>query len=171
MVICLSTCPCSYYYCEQGGKALEKPEAQSPSHLQGLYTSGPKQKLNRDCTQDSRCAITYGSIHLFSRRTANQQHAIIVAQAQKSGPMTAQMVESMLEWKMRKCTRARLSNDKVVTRRDSSGSSTVFPQTLYDMLFILEMEYGAAAAIAWQPHGRCFLIRDKGTFVERIMPL
>jgi hypothetical protein len=79
------------------------------------------------------------------------------------------MNKLQLEWNM-KCTSTRSSNSKA-TRRDGNGSSTVFPQTLYDMLFILEMEYGAAAAIAWQPHGRSFLIRDKGTFVERIMPL
>jgi hypothetical protein len=72
----------------------------------------------------------------------------------------------MLEWEM-KCESTCISNRKA-TRRDSNGGS--FPQTLYDMLFILEMEYGAAAAIAWQPHGRCFLIQDKGAFVERIMP-
>jgi hypothetical protein len=93
----------------------------------------------------------------------------IVAQAQKLGSIRSQMNESTLEWNM-KCTSTRIPNSKV-TRRDGNGSSTVFPQTLYGMLFILEMEHGAAAAIAWQPHGRSFLIRDKGTFVERIMPL
>jgi HSF-type DNA-binding len=55
--------------------------------------------------------------------------------------------------------------------RRGSSSTVVFPQALYDMLFILESEYGAAAAIGWQPHGRCFLIRDKSAFVQRIMPL
>jgi hypothetical protein len=52
------------------------------------------------------------------------------------------------------------------------GSSVCFPQVLYEMLFFLEMEYSvdAAAAIGWQPHGRCFLIRDKAAFVQRIMP-
>jgi HSF-type DNA-binding len=45
-----------------------------------------------------------------------------------------------------------------------------FPVKLHCMLSALEKE-GLSHIVSWQPHGRCFLVRDHKKFVERILPL
>jgi HSF-type DNA-binding len=45
-----------------------------------------------------------------------------------------------------------------------------FPVRLHYMLSELEKD-GMDHIVSWQPHGRCFVVRDQAAFVEKILPL
>jgi hypothetical protein len=45
-----------------------------------------------------------------------------------------------------------------------------FPVKLHYMLTELETD-GMADVVAWQPHGRCFLVHKQQQFVEQVLPL
>jgi hypothetical protein len=42
-----------------------------------------------------------------------------------------------------------------------------FPSRLHEMLSSPFLE---ESIVAWQPHGKCFLIKRKEKFVEKVMP-
>lgn len=55
------------------------------------------------------------------------------------------------------------------THRPSRGGVTVaFPEKLHEMLQTV-FDAGLDHVVSWQPHGRCFLIRQKEMFVEHVM--
>ena len=45
-----------------------------------------------------------------------------------------------------------------------------FPFKLHYMLTELETD-GMADIVAWQPHGRCFLVHKQQQFVDQVLPL
>lgn len=50
------------------------------------------------------------------------------------------------------------------------GVSEPFPVKLYEMLVGVAKEGQLEHVVAWQPHGRCFMIHHAQTFVDEIMP-
>lgn len=54
------------------------------------------------------------------------------------------------------------------------GAARQFPTKLYDMLSKASSDEseggGFEDCVSWQPHGRCFIVRDPKEFVARIMP-
>ena len=51
------------------------------------------------------------------------------------------------------------------------GAARQFPTKLYEMLNQSSSEQeGFEQIVGWQPHGRCFLVRDPKQFVADIMP-
>ena len=54
-------------------------------------------------------------------------------------------------------------------KRKRGGVLLPFPSKLYDVLERMEKE-GHEDVIGWQPHGRCFVIRDPKVFVKEFMP-
>ena len=54
----------------------------------------------------------------------------------------------------------------------SKGGVTVpFPLKLHNMLeYIAEYEPKLASIVSWQPHGRCFLVRDITAFADDVLP-
>ena len=61
-------------------------------------------------------------------------------------------------------------DDGAKKRRGHRGGVAVpFPEKLHYMLSRMEDE-STADIVAWQPHGRCFIVRKPGDFVEKIMP-
>lgn len=57
----------------------------------------------------------------------------------------------------------------IVGPRSDSVMTRSFPEKLHHLLASMDEE-GLEHIIAWQPHGRCFVIHEKKTFVEDIMP-
>lgn len=57
----------------------------------------------------------------------------------------------------------------IPVKRKRGGVLVPFPIKLYDALERIEEE-GNAHVIGWQPHGRCFIIRDPKVFVNELMP-
>jgi hypothetical protein len=53
--------------------------------------------------------------------------------------------------------------------RRRGGVSVSFPQKLHSVLDQVERD-GLAHVVAWQPHGRCFVIHKPKEFTEHIMP-
>jgi len=49
------------------------------------------------------------------------------------------------------------------------GVATPFPEKLHYMLSQVDYE-GLSNIVSWQPHGRCFIVRNPKEFVEQIMP-
>jgi hypothetical protein len=45
-----------------------------------------------------------------------------------------------------------------------------FPSKLHYMLSEVDSD-GLEHIVSWQPHGRCFLVRDQSAFVDQILPL
>jgi hypothetical protein len=56
-----------------------------------------------------------------------------------------------------------------VRKGPRGGVTVTFPENLHNMLSACAAE-GLDDVVAWQPHGRCFLVRKKKEFVEKIMP-
>ena len=58
------------------------------------------------------------------------------------------------------------------TRTISAGSGrTPFTEKLFQMLTHIDLyEPDLASIVSWQPHGRCFLVRDVKRFEENILP-
>jgi hypothetical protein len=55
-------------------------------------------------------------------------------------------------------------------RRGPRGGVLVpFPEKLYNMLKMVQ-EDGFDEVVSWQPHGRCFAVRDPKKFVKEVMP-
>lgn len=53
------------------------------------------------------------------------------------------------------------------------GASKQFPFKLYEMLLACTAETDAEtdeSVVGWQPHGRCFMVRDSKRFVEDVLP-
>ena len=50
------------------------------------------------------------------------------------------------------------------------GVSEPFPVKLYEMLVGVEQEGQLEHVVAWQSHGRCFMIYHAQAFVDEIMP-
>ena len=60
--------------------------------------------------------------------------------------------------------------DGAKKRRGHRGGVAVpFPEKLHYMLSRMDDEC-STDIVAWQPHGRCFIVRKPGEFVEKIMP-
>ena len=59
--------------------------------------------------------------------------------------------------------------DNTVHRR-KGGVAVSFPAKLHAILDQVDAD-GLSHVISWQPHGRCFLIRDVKLFSEHVMPL
>lgn len=55
-------------------------------------------------------------------------------------------------------------------KKNRGGISTPFPFILFDMLQRMEQD-GLGDVVSWQPHGRCFLVKQKERFVDEVMPL
>ena len=53
--------------------------------------------------------------------------------------------------------------------RRRGGVAVAFPERLHQVLQQVEND-GLGHVISWQPHGRCFLIRQPRVFVEHVMP-
>jgi hypothetical protein len=49
------------------------------------------------------------------------------------------------------------------------GSEQTFPVKLHYMLEHIDKE-GLSSVVAWQPHGRCFVVHKQNDFVEKILP-
>jgi HSF-type DNA-binding len=46
-----------------------------------------------------------------------------------------------------------------------------FPSRLHEMLReIDDAGNGTGKIVSWQPHGKCFMIRDKEQFITRVLP-
>lgn len=54
-------------------------------------------------------------------------------------------------------------------QRQRGGVTVPFPIKLHQVLEQVEAD-GFADCIAWQPHGRCFVIHKPNAFVEQVMP-
>ena len=54
-------------------------------------------------------------------------------------------------------------------RGHRGGVAVPFPEKLHYMLSRMDDEC-TTDIVAWQPHGRCFIVRKPGDFVEKIMP-
>ena len=54
------------------------------------------------------------------------------------------------------------------------GAARQFPTKLYEMLSKASSDEseggGFEDCVSWQPHGRCFIVRDPKTFVATVMP-
>ena len=48
--------------------------------------------------------------------------------------------------------------------------SSHFPTILYEMMAAIDDGVVDGGAISWQKHGKCFLIRDKEEFSNKILP-
>jgi HSF-type DNA-binding len=53
---------------------------------------------------------------------------------------------------------------------NSNRADQNFPVKLHYILSELERD-GLSHIVSWQPHGRCFVVRDQKEFVERVLPL
>ncbi|CAB9523374.1 Heat stress transcription factor [Seminavis robusta] len=64
------------------------------------------------------------------------------------------------------------TNGGVVRQQNPMASGTQqqgFAVKLHHMLSDVEA-FGESGIVSWQPHGRCFVVRDRKAFVERILP-
>ena len=59
--------------------------------------------------------------------------------------------------------------EAIIQRTSRGGVTVAFPEKLYETLRTVEEE-GQCDIVSWQPHGRCFLIHKKSSFVEQIIP-
>jgi hypothetical protein len=66
----------------------------------------------------------------------------------------------------------KIVEDKPATEGQSESNRVEqnFPVKLHYMLSELESD-GMEEIIAWQPHGRCFVVHRQNDFVEKILPL
>jgi hypothetical protein len=66
----------------------------------------------------------------------------------------------------------KIVEDKPATEGQSESNRVEqnFPVKLHYMLSELESD-GMEDIIAWQPHGRCFVVHRQNDFVEKILPL
>jgi hypothetical protein len=63
------------------------------------------------------------------------------------------------------------SKIKQSRRGHRGGVSTPFPEKLHEMLTAIDEDGGEDTnVVSWQPHGRCFIVRDPKAFVEDVMP-
>jgi hypothetical protein len=51
----------------------------------------------------------------------------------------------------------------------SSKADACFPERLHYMLSDMEKD-GLQHIASWQPHGRCFVVRDQTLFTENVLP-
>ena len=63
------------------------------------------------------------------------------------------------------------NNNAIVPRKVGGGVSVPFPVKLHDVLEIIQQEGKYEHIVSWQPHGRCFLIKNPKSFVEQVLPL
>ena len=54
--------------------------------------------------------------------------------------------------------------------RYRGGKKSTFPRALYDLLLESEMNCEYEEILAWQPHGRSFLVKDKVRFERDVLP-
>lgn len=59
---------------------------------------------------------------------------------------------------------------EVMTAESAARTEQNFPTKLHFALSEIERD-GLGHIVSWQPHGRCFLVRDQKRFVKEILPL
>lgn len=62
------------------------------------------------------------------------------------------------------------NSNTVPQRKVGGGVSIPFPVKLYDVLDGIHREGMYEDVVAWQPHGRAFLIKDTKAFVTQVLP-
>ena len=56
-------------------------------------------------------------------------------------------------------------------RKEEGGDPNYFPAKLHRMLTDIDNDFPHfKELISWQPHGRCFMIRDEARFTDEVMP-
>lgn len=56
-------------------------------------------------------------------------------------------------------------------RKEEGSDSNSFPSKLHRMLTDIDNDFPHfKELISWQPHGRCFMIRDEARFTDEVMP-
>lgn len=160
---------------ERGGKQLSSLQRAQKNHR--IISLHKNQNVERITYHNGRPVVdhTYRDhfhdpnledvVNLHSIKTKTKRNLIAVIDEVLSNP--GSISNNLDNIKIKSKT---LAQSVISTPRLARGGVTIaFPEKLHEMLTQVADE-NIDDIISWQPHGRCFLIHKKESFVERIMP-